>query len=297
MNDSSSELLNNVSLSNIKDNCYESNESQTLSIENEPFYFESDTLALRNNFDYSCLLKTLVLLEAQRIRACSDLEKLIQLKESAMKDPLNFVGTLKLDQDKDSKIEFPPKQKVYLLPDIDWNKYYDCIDLEDLEEIKNHAKQRTHSLRQATKIIQQQNELVKRTSNRMTKSQLNEDDEKKNNRNYNKPWTVEEQRLLEELLIEYPPEDKEAARWRKIANKLGTRTPLQVQSHCQKYFIKLAKAGLPIPGRMPNLKTYITKKGTRGNKNSSLTRGACHAIGLGKIKKKLIFSYSSYEKL
>ncbi len=32
---------------------------------------------------------------------------------------------------------------------------------------------------------------------------------------------------------------------------------------------------------MPNLKTYVTKKGTRGNKNSSLMRGACQAIGLG----------------
>jgi hypothetical protein len=279
MNNPDLNISDNTHISNINDNNFEKNSS--LSIENEPFYFESDTLALRNNSDYSSVLKTLVLLEAQRIRACNDLEKLIQLKEDAMKDPLNFVNVLKLNQDKN---EFPAKQKIYLLPELDWNKYYDCIDLDDLEAIKNHTKQRTHSLRQANKIIQQQNESAKsQPINATTKSQLinEEDDEKRNSRNYNKPWTVEEQRVLEELLIEFPPEDKEAARWRKIANKLGTRTPLQVQSHCQKYFIKLAKAGLPIPGRMPNLKTYVTKKGTRGNKNSSLMRGACHAIGLG----------------
>lgn len=33
----------------------------------------------------------------------------------------------------------------------------------------------------------------------------------------------------------------------------------QVASHVQKYFIKLAKAGLPVPGRMPNIATYASK--------------------------------------
>jgi hypothetical protein len=89
---------------------------------------------------------------------------------------------------------------------------------------------------------------------------------------------VEEQRRLEELLIEIPPEENEASRWRKIAEKLGTRSQLQVQSHCQKYFIKLAKAGLPIPGRMPNLRTYKTKKGTRGRAAAT----AREAYGLGR---------------
>lgn len=35
--------------------------------------------------------------------------------------------------------------------------------------------------------------------------------------------------------------------------------PLQVASHVQKYFIKLAKAGLPVPGRMPNMAAYASK--------------------------------------
>ena len=33
----------------------------------------------------------------------------------------------------------------------------------------------------------------------------------------------------------------------------------QVASRVQKYFIKLAKAGLPIPGRMPNVGNYNKK--------------------------------------
>ena len=34
---------------------------------------------------------------------------------------------------------------------------------------------------------------------------------------------------------------------------------VQVQSRVQKYFIKLAKAGLPVPGRAPNLGIYKKK--------------------------------------
>jgi hypothetical protein len=36
-----------------------------------------------------------------------------------------------------------------------------------------------------------------------------------------KLWTAEEQRRLEELLIEYPPEEVESRRWQKIAAALG----------------------------------------------------------------------------
>jgi hypothetical protein len=36
-----------------------------------------------------------------------------------------------------------------------------------------------------------------------------------------KLWTAEEQRRLEELLVEYPPEAVETKRWQKIAAALG----------------------------------------------------------------------------
>jgi ZZ-type zinc finger-containing protein 3 len=269
----------------------------------EPFYFESDSLALASNPDYSCLLKTLALLEAQRSKAIEDIEKLVQLKEAALNDPLEFVKQLSLapsghatsstssnEASSSSPTtarpalsivdEIPSRQRVYMLPDIDWNKYYDSVDLNDLEMIKSQNSQRANSLRQTR--ASQQSKQQEEGASAKAKSDNCQSDSKNN---YNQSWSVDEQRQLEELLIEYPPEENEAARWRKIAGKLGTRTPLQVQSHCQKYFIKLAKAGLPIPGRMPNLKTYVTKKGNRGSRKSSLMmRGAMRAVGGGRAQ-------------
>jgi hypothetical protein len=273
-----------------------------LDLNKEPFYFESDSLALRNNSDYSCLLKTFILLEGQRIQAIQDLEKLIDLKEQAMREPVKFIDQLLKSSSIQADImknlnptnaqevnlvaEMPSRQKIFCLPDINWNKYYDCVDIEDLEAIKNqnnkhNLRESNKSTRNSTRIqINQVQQLDQHPADpNRTKQRRSTCEIEKTPANYNKSWSVDEQRRLEELLIEFPPEDNEAARWRKIANKLGTRTPLQVQSHCQKYFIKLAKAGLPIPGRMPNLKTYVVRKGNRGNRRSSLMRGACMSVG------------------
>ncbi|OMH82526.1 ZZ-type zinc finger-containing protein 3 [Zancudomyces culisetae] len=65
---------------------------------------------------------------------------------------------------------------------------------------------------------------------------------------FNKPWTDEEQSKLEELLEKYPDERVANNRWRKISSELGTRTMRQVASRVQKYFIKLTRLGLPLPG-------------------------------------------------
>lgn len=67
---------------------------------------------------------------------------------------------------------------------------------------------------------------------------------------HNLPWSDEEQKRLEELLVIYPDEPVQAQRFNKIAAALGTRTARQVGSRVQKYFIKLAKNGLPVPGRI-----------------------------------------------
>ena len=68
---------------------------------------------------------------------------------------------------------------------------------------------------------------------------------------FNQPWTKEEQKRLEELLERFPTEETEMERWKKIASEMGNRTAVQVQSRVQKYFLKLHRAGLPIPGRLP----------------------------------------------
>lgn len=46
---------------------------------------------------------------------------------------------------------------------------------------------------------------------------------------YKQPWTSEEQRRLEQLLIEFPTERVEARRYRKIAQRLGNKTMKQVR--------------------------------------------------------------------
>lgn len=77
-------------------------------------------------------------------------------------------------------------------------------------------------------------------------------------------WTCEEQRRLEELLVEYPPEPIEMRRFAKIAKALGNRTPRQVASRLQKYFQKLHAAGLPVPGRIPrNARSYANARKNR----------------------------------
>jgi len=73
---------------------------------------------------------------------------------------------------------------------------------------------------------------------------------------FNQPWSTEEQLRLEQLLRKHPPERFESRRFAKIASELPGRTTQQVTSRVQKYFIKLAKAGLPVPGRMPNLAAH-----------------------------------------
>lgn len=61
-------------------------------------------------------------------------------------------------------------------------------------------------------------------------------------------WTLDEQRRLEELLDEFPPEAVESQRFVKIAKAMGNRTPKQIASRVQKFFKKLHEANLPIPG-------------------------------------------------
>jgi hypothetical protein len=51
-----------------------------------------------------------------------------------------------------------------------------------------------------------------------------------------KPWTPEEQRRLEQLLLDFPSEDVEMERWKKIATALGNRTPVQVRNSNKKWY-------------------------------------------------------------
>ena len=56
----------------------------------------------------------------------------------------------------------------------------------------------------------------------------------------------------------------QAQRYNKISKALGTRSAKQVASRVQKYCIKLAKLGLPVPGRVSIPSSTGTTKVSRG---------------------------------
>lgn len=99
-------------------------------VEDDPdiFYFESDHVALKGNNDYHNLLKTIAVLQAQRIQALNDLDTLHQCRTEALKDPIAFVD--KLQQNKN--FGFPLPQSVAVLPSIDWEKYTRNVDFSSL---------------------------------------------------------------------------------------------------------------------------------------------------------------------
>ncbi|XP_066600529.1 ZZ-type zinc finger-containing protein 3-like [Prorops nasuta] len=201
------------------------------------FYFESDHLALKGNKDYISLLKTIVILEAQRTQAIKDLDELLSAHAKALKDPISFVAQL---QSGDLP-ELPGPQKVMEIPYIDWAQYNIALPDMRIRPQTRHA----HVLPTLQRKTEQDEGKILVRGRAFDESKPE---------TFNQLWTTEEQRRLEELLIEYPPEEIEMRRWTKIANALGNRTPKQVSSRVQKYFIKLLRAGLPIPGRGPKVK-------------------------------------------
>lgn len=62
--------------------------------DNEEFYFESDHLALRGNADYRSVLRTIVILEAQRIEATKHIDLISEAEKIALRDPDAFVQRL-----------------------------------------------------------------------------------------------------------------------------------------------------------------------------------------------------------
>ncbi|XP_055705475.1 ZZ-type zinc finger-containing protein 3 [Phlebotomus papatasi] len=188
--------------------------------ESEGFYFESDQIALKNNQDYQALMKTIAILQVQRTQALKNIDKIANIQAEVLENPNEFIDKLARGED----LGFPPRIEIPGIPQIDFTKYGVQPSINNSSEIRRNSE-----------------------------NVENEDDSGLNalKSNSTRHWTVEEQKRLEELLIEYPPEPVEKRRFEKIARALGNRTYLQVASRCQKYFKKLQMAGLPIPGRHP----------------------------------------------
>ncbi|XP_076446943.1 ZZ-type zinc finger-containing protein 3-like [Babylonia areolata] len=232
----------------------------------DPYCFESDHVALQSNPDYHRLLRTICVLEAQRAKAISDMELLYQAQEQVLEDPISFVD--RLQRTGNLGIQLPGRQKIAELPEINWKKYTSSVDFRSFGTNRQSARLKQHG-----------NETAEDEHLQRLKSNLEGDtyagegtvaegyvrgrfkDESKSS-TFNKLWTPDEQKRLDELLIKFPPEEVEARRWRKIAAAFGDRTPQQIASRVQKYFQKLERNKLPVPGRVPNRVGPRIKKAT-----------------------------------
>uniref|UniRef100_A0A674MFQ2 ZZ-type zinc finger-containing protein 3 n=1 Tax=Takifugu rubripes TaxID=31033 RepID=A0A674MFQ2_TAKRU len=248
--------------------------------EEEPdvYFFESDHLALKHNKDYQRLLQTISVLEAQRTQAILDLETLACHQREALDDPIKFVEQLQ----EQVNLGLPRPQRVVQLPDIAWGHYTSGLGDFEREFCDKKCKTRRLKLMFDKGLPERPNspiELKREGESSSMYSPLPTSDAPGNGRQiqiirgrichpnkpdtFNQLWTVEEQKKLEQLLVKYPPEEVESRRWQKIADELGNRTAKQVASRVQKYFIKLTKAGIPVPGRTPNLCMYTKKASSK----------------------------------
>lgn len=218
-------------------------ESESKELEATEFYFETDFYLLKNNKDYRNLLKSLTTLEIQRSTTIENIEKLAVLKERLSKNP-----SLTLKQILKRGDGVLKTVNVDELPVIDWSVYKTNNENEPSKQVCDI------NLRHKNVPDKQEPQTVSTTE--VDKSET-----------FKKPWTVEEQLHLEELLVEYPPERNESNRYRKISEALGTRTLRQVCSRVQKYNMKMKKVGSikPINASSKNLNkktVFLSHKNT-----------------------------------
>ncbi|RZF48092.1 hypothetical protein LSTR_LSTR002158 [Laodelphax striatellus] len=221
------------------------------------FYNDIESSELKANPVYRKLTETMLKLIHLRAVTIQKAEHIFKLIQSLKTDPDLFIDNLM-----QGRIEIPCDSSIPVpeVPEIDFSKYEFPKNDSNGDEI----------------VIQQlvSKYLIKEIEPPQTED---EDDSKKlvvrgREYNENKPqtfnqlWTAEEQLRLEELLVKYPPERKESRRWVKIAAALGNRTPQQVCSRVQKYFLKLRKMGFTVPGRNPR-SSHQKNKGRPMKKN------------------------------
>ncbi|VVC24835.1 Homeobox domain-like,Zinc finger, ZZ-type,SANT/Myb domain [Cinara cedri] len=213
-------------------------------LEVNEFYFETDFYLLKSNKDYKNLLKSLAILEVQRCATIQNLEKL-----AVLKDHLSRNACLTLKQIlKREDISTLKTISIHDLPTIDWSIYK--IDDE------NEQPKPVCDINLRFKNIPDKQETSTVTTAEVEKSET-----------FKKPWTVEEQLRLEELLVDFPPERNESNRYRKIAEALGTRNLRQVCSRVQKYNMKMKKVS-SIKSINVNSKTLNKKIVSLSHKNT-----------------------------
>eukprot|EP01118_Nematostelium_gracile_P020214 TRINITY_DN9744_c0_g1_i2.p2 TRINITY_DN9744_c0_g1~~TRINITY_DN9744_c0_g1_i2.p2 ORF type:complete len:359 (-),score=109.97 TRINITY_DN9744_c0_g1_i2:44-1120(-) len=229
---------------------------------------------IRGTRDYQSLVEVIATLNNKRERSKNDIETLKKIKEDALQNPIEFVHNLvekKLDR-------FPTFQEIPIVPTINFDMYRKGSERvviqtpikkeesnETVLELKAKKEQekkiRKKKKREAPQILRLNGDTVQLVEENPLEGDIIRGRRftKEKSQTFNILWTDEEQQRLEELLNIYPDETVSSHRWKKIAAALGNRTPKQVASRTQKYFIKLAKEGKPIPGRTPNVEHYANK--------------------------------------
>ncbi|CAJ0957621.1 unnamed protein product [Ranitomeya imitator] len=225
---------------------------------------------------YQRLLQTISVLEAQRSQAVLDMERLSQHQSDAVTDPIGFVEKLQEKVD----VGIPRPQRIVQLPEISWDQY--TTTLGNFErEFRNRKRnsRRVKLIFDKVGLHSSPQQASDQDGESTSYSVLPQSDSRESSASsvqirgrlcmdskpgtFNQLWTIEEQKKLEQLLLKFPPEEIESKRWQKIADELGNRTAKQVASRVQKYFIKLTKAGIPVPGRTPNLYMYSKKASSK----------------------------------
>ncbi|XP_025422022.1 ZZ-type zinc finger-containing protein 3 [Sipha flava] len=206
----------------MEENINLSSVSESKELEATEFYFETDFYLLKNNMDYKNLLKSLAILEMQRCTTIQNIEKLAVLKDYFSKNPSLALKKI-LKHDDIGTLKTVNVQKI---PDIDWSIY------KTNNETETEQSKQVCDINLRHKNVSEKQEVQTVNSNEVEKPET-----------FKKPWSVEEQLRLEELLVEYPPERNESNRYRKIAEALGTRNLRQVCSRVQKYNMKMKKVG------------------------------------------------------
>ena len=222
---------------------------------NDSYSFESHSLVLQMDPDYQKMVRALIRLESQRIQAVKDLERIQLVREEGLKDPLGFVNSL-LNGDKYK--DLPGPQKIEPIPSIDMEKY-NISDLIQGIRPKTRTKRKCPDSNEIFTEDDRENFITNDKDKVFIRGREYTEDKPLT---FNQPWTEEEQRRLDQLLIKYPDERIASQRYLKISKELGSRTPMQVQSRVQKYFVALKREGLPIPGKPPS-SALVRKAGRR----------------------------------
>ena len=267
------------------------------SMDSERFYFESDHLALKGNADYQLLMRTLALLDAQKLQARKDLERLHETRAIALAEPTTFVEGLRNDP---SKLEIPSAQHIVNVPVIDWEHYNSVLPSSKSSKSRHSRKSHQDSsllyassgqsrFGASMETFTAARGLQSLASNDRLPTLIDALEDAHNTlpgngrqaisdrtKSIDRPWSSKEQSQLDDLLEKFPPEATESRRWKKIASALGNRTPRQVASRIQKHCGKLRRGSSSLPGNAPSSahRKNISRRST-SSRNSHSVRSSC----------------------